>query len=385
MECKQCGEKLKNGLLFCPHCGAEIRYVPDYNILEEDILDSYIGNEQARKRPVRPKRQENPADRHLARQRWFVPVLVLSIVAVLGIAVGVSGFSNTPPEEEEEIVYTYDYYLQQGRVYSNEGNYAQALTLIQTAMKLNPNGYEAVADEAECLLALGQRNDAEKDYIKLLDMTDDNTDYVAALITLYEEDGKFKKILALADKTKDPDLLTRIKSFQVLPPSLSMEGGSYSETLHISLDSEGDAEILYTLDETDPREEGIPYEEEITISEEGTHVLTAVCKSENGLYSEPVSATYEISFPVPGEPVPSIPSGEYLIEQTVSFSVPSGCTAYYTWDGGDPNSSSSQYTGPIYLLPGSHSLAVVYISSHGKTGPVARFTYTLYTEEVMVG
>ena len=390
MECKKCGEKLKNGLLFCPNCGAEIRYVPDYNILEEDILDSYIGedpNAQAAA-AVRNQAAQPAAEERKRIPSWLVPVLALSVAAVIGIVMSVTYFgrADSPEETEQEVaVYSYDYYVQQGQVYVREGNYAQALTLFDTALKLKPGGIEALENRAACYLALGQPSEAEEAYLELVDMTENNASYITALIDLYEQQGRFDHILSLAEKTKDPEILERIKSFQVLPPTFSVEGGTYSDTVTVEIESEKGTNILYTLDGSDPKTDGLTYQEAVVLSKEGVYDLAAVCYNDSGLYSEEVKATYEIAFPTPGEPVPSIPSGEYLIEQTVSFSVPSGCNAYYTWDGSDPTSASTPYSGPIYLMAGNHVLSVVYISSHGKAGPIARFSYTLYTEEQMVG
>ena len=45
MVCDKCGAEVPTGSIYCNVCGSEIQIVPEYNILENDILDSYIGIE----------------------------------------------------------------------------------------------------------------------------------------------------------------------------------------------------------------------------------------------------------------------------------------------------------------------------------------------------
>ena len=46
MKCKYCGDEIDRESLKCPHCGREVRIVPDYNLFEEDILSSMIADEE---------------------------------------------------------------------------------------------------------------------------------------------------------------------------------------------------------------------------------------------------------------------------------------------------------------------------------------------------
>ena len=38
MICKNCKKEIPDDKVFCPYCGKEIRFVPDYNTFEEDVL-----------------------------------------------------------------------------------------------------------------------------------------------------------------------------------------------------------------------------------------------------------------------------------------------------------------------------------------------------------
>ena len=42
MKCKKCGAEIENGLMYCPECGESIQLVPDYNVLEEELLSKVV-------------------------------------------------------------------------------------------------------------------------------------------------------------------------------------------------------------------------------------------------------------------------------------------------------------------------------------------------------
>ena len=384
MVCPKCKEEFKNGLLFCPSCGAEIRYVPDYNILDEDVLGSLIGEEEQTEETKKDDQPDVPKKRPFPR--WLIPVIPLSVAAIMAVVLLLSYSGKGEVEETDtEIEYSYDYYLQHGQVLSREGRYAEALTLIQTALKLNPDSVDAMREAASCYYELKDYEHAEETWLLLIDKTADNAQYFDALISLYEEEGSYDKILALAEKTSRQSTLERIDAYRVEKPVFSEEAGTYEETLHISIDCAEDAYVLYTLDGSDPRDDGIRYEEEIELEDEGEYLLSAAAVGENGIISDVETATYTITYPAPDAPSVSIPSGEYTIEQTVSLNVPAGCSAYFAWDNEGVNRNSEAYTGPIYLPAGTHTLFVICYSASGKASPVASFVYTLYTEAMMTG
>ena len=42
MKCANCGAEIRVGCVYCPVCGKEAQIVSDYNILEDDYLDSLL-------------------------------------------------------------------------------------------------------------------------------------------------------------------------------------------------------------------------------------------------------------------------------------------------------------------------------------------------------
>ena len=42
MRCPKCETEIENGLIYCPNCGESIQLVPNYDILEEELLTSIV-------------------------------------------------------------------------------------------------------------------------------------------------------------------------------------------------------------------------------------------------------------------------------------------------------------------------------------------------------
>ena len=49
MNCKKCGAEIENGLMYCPKCGESIQLVPDYNVLEEELLSKVVEDKNKNK------------------------------------------------------------------------------------------------------------------------------------------------------------------------------------------------------------------------------------------------------------------------------------------------------------------------------------------------
>lgn len=46
MKCSKCGRDVEDGKLFCPVCGTEIQWVPEYNTLETILQQQQIKEQE---------------------------------------------------------------------------------------------------------------------------------------------------------------------------------------------------------------------------------------------------------------------------------------------------------------------------------------------------
>ena len=137
---------------------------------------------------------------------------------------------------------------------------------------------------------------------------------------------------------------------RVKTPIISLPSGKHSpESLScITItDEDENAKIYYTLDGSNPassntRTEFSP-DSPLSFTEDTSLKIIAV---EDGFLNSEILEISYIVLPSP-EPKPSLLSGVFSGDQTLSFDVPEGYAVYYTVDGSVPDRTSYLYSSPI--------------------------------------
>lgn len=159
----------------------------------------------------------------------------------------------------------------------------------------------------------------------------------------------------------------------VRKPLFSPEAGVVSSGQTVALSSVEGATIYYTTDGTDPTTSSATYSDPITITAETTIKAFAV---NDGLTSETVTAAYTIGTPT-ATPTISVATGTYTSAQSVTITCETaGATIYYTTDGTDPTTSSTEYTTAI-TIDESCTLKAIAVASGYAASEVASATYTM--------
>lgn len=129
-------------------------------------------------------------------------------------------------------------------------------------------------------------------------------------------------------------------------PTLSVASGTYqtAQSVTISCPTVG-ASIYYTTDGTTPTTSSTPYSGAITVDEAKT--IKAIAQYAAWDSSDVVSADYVFQTK---NPTMSVAAGSYQTAQSVTLACDTaGAVIYYTTDGTTPTTSSTQYTGAIYV------------------------------------
>ena len=50
MKCAHCGNEIPPGSVYCKHCGKAAQIVPDYNLLEDDVLPQILEEKEKKRR-----------------------------------------------------------------------------------------------------------------------------------------------------------------------------------------------------------------------------------------------------------------------------------------------------------------------------------------------
>ncbi len=392
MKCKKCGKEIENGLMYCPECGESIQLVPDYNVLEEELLFrvvedknkakddrfatgvykkvEHIENDAPQASSINSKTNNTKSNNTKAEPLVFTKKIKAIICAAVILIAIIGCFLILPYAG----THTYDSLMNSAVNAENNAKYAKALGLYEEAYALDNTSFEAIYGLGRMYYRVKDYNNAIKMLEQALEMDPDNEKIYTYLISSFDAIGDKESIYELASDTDNAKILELINAYILMPPSFNYDGGEYDEDIIIQLSSTGGYQIFYTLNGKNPTTSGKLYTKPIQLKE-GKTVIKAVTQNEAGEFSEVVSNEYTISYPELSLPVVSPTDGIYDELVMISIEVPEGCVAYYTWDGTNPATNGIQYTEPFPIIEGSSVLSVVIVDEEGNVSPTYHGDY----------
>lgn len=359
MKCVKCGATLKDNTIFCENCGQEVQIVPDYNVFEDEYLKALLEEDNLKNKKtaeVPPVEEEEPKPEPQKKKNKKLVICVISIVVLLLLIVGITVGMILQKRN------TVDYQIAKAKEALSSKEYQVALKYYEKALEFEPDNKELLHAMADIYR---QQGDFDSAYVSYMDLINkDSGDYKAyeALISILAENNKTEEIIALGKEVTDPSILPLFEEYMVVPPTFSVDEGTYEEYQIISLSAAKGCEIYYTTDGSDPVKKGKLYTSSIDLEElqeADSYVISAVCKNQKGIYSDSVTKKYKIDLQAPDMPEVSPDGGSFTTATTVTITIPEGCVAYYTWDGTEPSINSEQYSAMIEVPEGDHILSVV--------------------------
>ena len=381
MKCVKCGATLKDNTIFCENCGQEVQIVPDYNVFEDEYLKALLEEDNLKnKKPaeVPPVEEEEPKPEPQKKKNKKLVICVISIVVLLLLIVGITVGMILQKRN------TADYQIAKAKEALSSKEYQVALEYYEKALEFEPDNKELLHAMADIYR---QQGDFDSAYVSYMDLINkDSGDYKAyeALISILAENNKTEEIIALGKEVTDPSILPLFEEYMVVPPTFSVDEGTYEEYQIISLSAAKGCEIYYTTDGSDPVKKGKLYTSSIDLEEleeADSYVISAVCKNQKGIYSDSVTKKYKIDLQAPDMPEVSPDGGSFTTATTVTIAIPEGCVAYYTWDGTEPSINSEQYSAMIEVPEGDHILSVVLMDQKTELfSNVYRGHFTYYPD-----
>jgi tetratricopeptide (TPR) repeat protein len=357
----------------------ETEIVPDYTVLEDDYLKAILDGTENQTPDVFSMEAQRKEKRKKAemrrRERKKKQVMIASVVGVLAVLVVMTAIIVV----HQKRATSFDYQLEKAEAALKEGDTDTAESYYEAAMNLDPTNVDVRMRLAKLYMAKMDYDAALVLYSEIMDLDPANTDACRNMIAIYEAGNDVDSVLALKAQVKDDALLALFSDYEISEPSFDQKSGTYEGSMEVSIASDADYEIYYTLDGSDPAEDGILYSEPITLDDGESYELKAVCLNKKGIYSGVTSAQYTIETPAPDMPVVTPDGGDYTEETLITITVPSGCNAYYTWDGTDPNITSNLYTEPFAIPEGNNVLSVLLIEKKSeKLSSIYRQYFTYY-------
>lgn len=371
MICKRCNEEVEEGRVYCPKCGFELNYAPEYTEVEQELDKNVINLSEAEETDNENNIEEGAEEYHLEKQisakqrkmQMIAKISILSIVIMM-LIVGIVAYFIIKSRNE-----SYSVQLNKGKEYSKDGNFSKAVIAYENAFNECSNKQEKA--EVSKLLGLFYLDNSDyKNTIYYLEIAVDNgcldTDVITALVRSYERVGDSTAIKKLANVASNDETYSLFEKYLLNQPIFNYKSGTYNEYLSVEITSDDNETIYYTLDETTATTSSNVYSGPIEVKD-GQTVIHAITVNQNGLESEEVVVKYNVQSAGDVKPEISPVSGQYTDFTKITIDdVAANCKIYYTIDGTDPTEKSIEYKEPFEMPVGNHVIKAVSINMQTK-------------------
>lgn len=321
-----------------------------------------LSEEEIRRRRRRVKAERMRRKRRL--RRLVILGMILIVAAVVGA--GILIYRNT-----------YTGVVNRGKRAEINGNDTKAEALYLKAIEKKGEKKEAYFRLASLYHDQNKDDDADALLQEAVDSHPDSVGVYQAMVEYYEDTDQTEKIAYLMSTCTNGQILTELQDYVARVPEFSLDDEKeYDNVQELTLSSEEDGTIYYTVDGSKATTEGTEYKEPIQINKEGKTTVRAIFVNKKGIESVEVQKTYMIRFPVAEAPAVSPTTGQYKEPISVEVQVPEGYTAYYTTDGSEPSDQSVKYTGAFPLYQDTE-LNVVLIDGNGKKSEITTRKYQI--------
>lgn len=384
MKCPNCGAEMKEGTLYCEHCGEDIHIVPDFEPEIEYNMEQTLNDIAKEMEPETEKDKEdalqdatefqdwdepsgNQTIRHPFRWKFILLALVLVVVAVVCTGFGIS-YSH---------YHSAEYQIKCAKDYVAREEYDQAIVCYERALEIDPGNITLKFELAD--IYFQKNNKIEYEYL-LREIVADPTatteqleSAYGKLIAIYAAREDHKTINDLLQNCGNVNIMSKYQSYMAMEPEFSLQEGYYTSIQPLKLTTFGSGKIYYTMDGSEPGENSSLYTAPILL-ESGDYCVKAIYINENDISSKVVTKNYHIEIEELSAPDVTAVSGDY--EFPINIEVSDGEDVYYTTDGSDPTQNSSVYIGPIPMPLGKSVFRFIRIAD-GRKSEIVEKSYNL--------
>lgn len=376
MKCPNCGSQMKDGQLYCEHCGEEIRIVPEFEPEIENSIHKTLSDvateimtpvkEGEKSVPKKKRTDRSFADGKRKQSAFKWSMLMLALVFII------KGAQYFQPDSQ---------YKKALKALEKE-RYEDAARYFERALELAPTNVSYLNGLSACYYAAGALDEAESICLETISLEGSNAEAYKRLVTIYESQGLYEEINELIQNCNDREISNQYLDYLANPPEADVKGGTYQEIISVKLIGNAAGTIYFTLDGSEPNEESDIYTLPI-LMEAGPHTIKAFFVNQYGVKSQTMTEQYYVDVTIPEAPAVVPDSGTYNSPSMIEVDVPQDCRVYYTTDSSEPDSDSTLYEEPIWMPVGNSLFRFVAISPGGVCSKITDRRYTLDLHPVL--
>ena len=294
MKCPRCGADMKEGQMYCEHCGREIQIVPEFDPALETSLHktlSDVGTQIAEKASEDSKPEtdagqsavpeKQPSMKNRRKKRWKV---FAGLFAAAALCAGMSliFWHHTP-----------EYRYEKAAVQMKEKSYDSAAELLELLIEQDPRNVEYLNALSSCYYFEGKLEESKELCLTILDMDASCEDAYRRCVAIYEKQNDYAAINALMQSCPDVQIQSRYLDFMANPPEFDLQSGTYREAQNLKLIGNAAGTIYFTTDGSVPDENSQVYTSPIPLKD-GGYEIKALFVNHYGIASDISSANYYI-------------------------------------------------------------------------------------------
>lgn len=378
MKCNFCGNEVEVGSVYCNKCGKEVLIVPEYNLLDDDILQSLLDEKENKDSLktnaieeddfIKEKEESKKNTNFFMEKIWNIKknrIIFIVVSVLLVIAIAMSVFFTS-----------YTYKMIRGSNFDEKEKYEKAIECYESAIKKKKDSIEARVAIANDYMILEEYDKAEEILLEALFINKDSSEVYSSLIMLYTIQNDNDKLEELKANAPNAFIKKLFDTAVVSAPTFSVPSGKYNDDQKIIINSGLDTIIYYSLDGSMPDSKtGKRYNEPIEIKS-GKTELKAIAYNKDGDKSIVSTAKYEINYEAPDYPDVYPSSGKFIYPTKIVIKAKDDDSSiYYTWDGSSPNGASNLYVEPIDVPEGNNILSIIVVDKHGMISNILKCNY----------
>ena len=158
--------------------------------------------------------------------------------------------------------------------------------------------------------------------------------------------------------------------------SVNVNPGRYEDYKDIEIKTNDGSTVYFTTDGTEPTGYSNVYKKPIHL-DNGNTTIKAFAINDKGTAGDVYQWDYELVFPTPSEVSYSADSGVYYSAFDLKLKSDDNAKIFYTLDGSDPTANSIEYTEPIKLKKGIHTVKAIAINKYDMQSEIESCNYAI--------